>query len=173
MDGDEEVAAFREAMRDVKPLKAAARVVHTRTRPAAVARHSRAARRAVLDESLNGTLHEQPSGETEFSRAELPERTLRQLRRGRYSIGAEIDLHGMTRIEAQDALKQFVAECSALGLGCVRVIHGKGSRSGPEGPVLKHAVHEWLARFKDVVAFTSASPRHGGTGAVYVLLRRR
>jgi DNA-nicking Smr family endonuclease len=173
MDGDEEVAAFREAMRDVKPLKAATRVVRTRARPAAVARHSRAARRAVLDESLNGTLHEQPDGETEFSRPGLPEHALRQLRRGRYSIGAEIDLHGMTRVEARDALKQFIAECSALGLGCVRVIHGKGSRSGPEGPVLKHAVHEWLARFRDVVAFTSASQRHGGTGAVYVLLRRR
>lgn len=173
MDGDEEVAAFREAMRDVKPLKAAKRVARMRARPAAVARHSRAARRAVLEESLSGTIHEQPTGETEFSRPGLPEHALRKLRRGRYSIGAEIDLHGMTRVDAHDALKQFIAECSALGIGCVRVIHGKGSRSGPEGPVLKHAVHEWLARFKAVLAFTSASPRHGGTGAVYVLLRRR
>ncbi|HEU4618034.1 MAG TPA: Smr/MutS family protein [Gammaproteobacteria bacterium] len=173
MDGEEEVAAFREAMRDVKPLKAANRVTGSRARPAPVARHSRAARRAVLDESLNGILHEQPGGETEFARPGLPQHALRKLRRGGYSIGAEVDLHGMTRLEARDALKEFIAECTALGLGCVRVIHGKGSRSGPDGPVLKHAVHEWLARFKDVLAFTSATTRHGGTGAVYVLLRRR
>jgi DNA-nicking Smr family endonuclease len=171
--GEEELAAFREAMRDVKPLKAPERVVYAGPRPSAVARNSRAARLAVLNESLNGTLHEQPDGETEFSRPGMSEHTLRQLRRGRYSIGAEIDLHGMTRLEARDALKEFIAQCAERGLGCVRVIHGKGSRSGPEGPVLKYAVHEWLVRWQEVLAFTSARPRHGGTGAVYVLLRRR
>lgn len=168
----DEKSAFREAMRDVKPLKTQDRVAQERARPAAVARHSRAARLAVLDESLNGTLREAPDGETEFCRAGIGEQTLRRLRAGRYSIAAEIDLHGMTRGEAREALKTFVAESAQHGLGCVRVVHGKGSRSGPDGPVLKHAVHEWLARFKDVLAFASARPRHGGTGAVYVLLRR-
>ncbi len=171
--GKEERAEFREAMRDVKPLKATERVTSERARPAAVARHSRAARLAVLNESLNGTLHEQPDGETEFARPGIGEQTLRRLRAGRYSIEAEIDLHGMTRSEAREALKDFVAESARLGLGCVRVIHGKGSRSGPEGPVLKYAVHEWLARWNAVLAFASARARHGGTGAVYVLLARK
>jgi DNA-nicking Smr family endonuclease len=148
-------------------------VALARVRPPAVARHSRAARLAVLDESLNGTLHALPGGELTFTRPGIGERTLRRLRAGRYSIAAEIDLHGMTRAEAHEALKEFLAESARLGLGCVRVIHGKGSRSGPEGPVLKHAVHEWLARWRDVLAFSSAHARHGGTGAVYVLLRRR
>ncbi|HEX5420111.1 MAG TPA: hypothetical protein VFY39_08935, partial [Gammaproteobacteria bacterium] len=80
-----ERSAFREAMRDVKPLKAPARVARASAPPAAVARHSRAARRAVLEESLNGALHELPNGETELARPGIGEQTLRRLRGGPFS----------------------------------------------------------------------------------------
>jgi DNA-nicking Smr family endonuclease len=171
--GKDEQSAFRREMRDVTPLKPRDRVAPRSSKPTAKARHSRAARLAVLDDSLHGELIEQSSGDIQFCRPGVPGHALRQLRSGCFSVGAEIDLHGLTRLEAQQALKDFLSECAALGLGCVRVIHGKGSRSGPAGPVLKHAVHGWLTRWDDVLAFTSALTRHGGTGAVYVLLRRR
>ena len=171
--GNEELTAFRQAMAGVKPLKRQNRVVAERRRPPARASHSRAARLAVLNESLNGELIEQPTGEIEFRRPGVATRVLKELGRGRFSVAAEVDLHGMTRAEAYEALKEVIVEARAAGMACLRVIHGKGSGSGPAGPVLKHAVCEWLARWDDVLAFTSAARRHGGTGAVYVLLRRR
>ncbi|MBN1239128.1 MAG: Smr/MutS family protein [Gammaproteobacteria bacterium] len=171
--GNDELIAFRRAMADVKPLERQNRVVAQRRRPPPRARHARAARLAVLNESLNGELIEQPSGEIEFRRPGVSAQTLKELGRGRFSVAAEIDLHGMTRVEAHEALKATVVAARLRGLACLRVIHGKGSGSGPGGPVLKHAVCEWLARWDDVLAFTSATRRHGGTGAVYVLLRRR
>jgi DNA-nicking Smr family endonuclease len=170
--GNDERSAFRRAMAGVKPLKRQNRVAAEPRRPSPRAHRARAARIAVLNESLNGELIEQPSGEIEFRRPGVTAHTLRQLGRGRYAVAAEIDLHGMTRVEAKEALKEMILCSTRRNLSCVRVIHGKGSGSGPGGPVLKHAVCEWLARWGDVVAFSSAEPRHGGTGAVYVLLRR-
>ena len=83
---------------------------------------------------------------------------------------AEIDLHGLGRHAAHEALREFLADAFARGQRCVRVIHGKGRGSGPRGPVLKHVVNHWLRRMDAVAAFASARPVDGGTGAVYVLL---
>lgn len=165
--------AFAEAVRGVKPLEHEARITRKRPKPAAVARHSRAARERTLEASLEAASVEFAGDEVAFRRASMDDRTFERLRQGRFSIEAEIDLHGMRRHEAGPALKAFVVEAAARGLGCVRVVHGKGSRSGPDGPVLKAHVAEWLARWEQVLAVTSARPKHGGTGAVYVLLKRR
>jgi DNA-nicking Smr family endonuclease len=162
--------AFEEATRGVKPLKRDDRVPSHRPRPQARAIQSRAEREAILEETLNGTYD--PS-DAAFRRPEVSARMLRKLRRGDFSIADEIDLHGLRRDEAKAALKAFLADSVASGHGCVRVIHGKGTRSGPDGPVLKSSVPDWLARCNDVLAFVSASRRHGGSGAVCVLLRRR
>jgi DNA-nicking Smr family endonuclease len=72
---------------------------------------------------------------------------------------------------ARDRLADFIARSRDSGRRCVRIIHGKGSRSGTRGPVLKTAVNLWLRRHMDVMAFISARAIDGGTGAVYVLLR--
>lgn len=78
----------------------------------------------------------------------------------------------MTSAQARVELRAFLAESVAGGIRCVRVVHGKGIRSGQRGPVLKASVNGWLRRWDDVLAFVSAPPRDGGTGAVYVLLRQ-
>lgn len=171
MTDDEKV--FAEAMRDVKPLRARDTVALERPPRKAEARLSRAASRQVLTESLEGAIDDVSGEEVAFRRPGVSERTLRALRRGRYSIEDEIDLHGLNRAEAHAALREFIAEAAARRLGCVRIVHGKGSRSGPEGPVLKGAVQRWLAQWDAVLAVCSANQRHGGTGAVYVLLRGR
>jgi DNA-nicking Smr family endonuclease len=173
--GNDERSTFREAMLGVTPLRRQNRVPSSRPQPAAKARFRRAALMSVLEDSLRGEgeLLEQAGGEVEFRRNGIGGETLRRLRRGRFAVTDEIDLHGLTRAEAEEALKTFIAACLAHGHGCVRVVHGKGSGSGPGGPVLKYAVQEWLARCGDVLAFASADRRHGGSGAVYVLLRRR
>jgi DNA-nicking Smr family endonuclease len=106
-----------------------------------------------------------------FRRPGVREQTLRQLRRGRYPVEDELDLHGLSQSAARDHLAEFIAAGRNAGLRCVRVVHGKGYRSGARGPVLKIAVNTWLRRHTDVLAFTSARAIDGGTGAVYVLLR--
>ena len=106
-----------------------------------------------------------------FRRPNVREEVLRKLKRGQFAVEAEIDLHGMGRHVAHVALRQFLNDYVLRGMHCVRVIHGKGLRSGPGGPVLKHVVNHWLRRFENVVAFASARPVDGGTGAVYVLLK--
>ena len=94
----------------------------------------------------------------------------RRLRRGEYRVEREIDLHGLTVAEAKQALRGFLIEALERGVRCVRIVHGKGLRSGHRGPVLKATVSAVLRRSGAVLAYVSARPADGGTGAVYVLL---
>jgi DNA-nicking Smr family endonuclease len=95
---------------------------------------------------------------------------LRKLRRGQYRVQAELDLHGLTVPEAKEELRAFLADALEHHIRCVRVIHGKGLRSGHRGPVLKGVVSNVLRRVGPVLAYVSARHVDGGTGAVYVLL---
>lgn len=181
----DEAQLFRSAMRDVRPLKPSMRAPAERRRRIARAAFARAERAAVLRESLQsapsiagdaaaGTdLYElQPGDELLFRRDGVPETILRRLRRGLYRIDAEIDLHGCTVAQAQGRLGSFLREARVQRLHCVRVIHGKGLRSGNRGPVLKNSVNAYLRRTDAVLAFVSARPVSGGTGATLVLLSR-
>ena len=107
-----------------------------------------------------------------FVRPGLQQKHVRRLRRGQIPIEAEADLHGMRTREAEKVLVSFLRECRDQGLRCVRVIHGKGRGSRGGQAVLKWEVDRWLRRDQGVMAFSSAQPRDGGTGAVYVLLKR-
>jgi DNA-nicking Smr family endonuclease len=97
---------------------------------------------------------------------------MRRLARGGFSIQSEIDLHGLTSSEAKAELRQFLADSVMRGHTCVRIVHGKGRGSGAAGPVLKRMVDQWLRRWDAVLAFVTARPADGGSGAIYVLLRR-
>jgi len=169
---DDDQRAFEEAMNGVRPLVPRERVPAPPA-PPAVAQFSRADAEQVLLESLMPPADPallDTGEELSFRRPWIREDVLRRLRRGQFAVAAETDLHGLGRHAAHEALRSFIAESVARGLGCVRVIHGKGRGSGPRGPVLKHVVNHWLRRMEDVVAFASARPVDGGTGAVYVLL---
>lgn len=165
---------FRQAMRDVKRLRAPERV-NEAPKPPPAARFRRADEQAVLQESmmapedlaaLLGT-----GEEIGFRRPHVPEAVLLKLRRGQYAVDAEIDLHGLNASQAKHALRDFIVEAAGRHWRCVRVIHGKGRRSGPRGPVLKAIVFHWLQRSNHVLAFGSARAVDGGSGALYVLLR--
>jgi DNA-nicking Smr family endonuclease len=168
----EEAQVFRAAVRDVTPLRTPADPP-----PGTAPPPPRARRRApsVEPESLGRVVaaEDAPSAADplSFRRSGVRDQTLRQLRRGRYPVEDELDLHGLSQSAARDHLAEFIAESSLMGLRCVRIVHGKGYRSGARGPVLKIAVNTWLKRHTDVLAFTSARVIDGGTGAVYVLLR--
>jgi DNA-nicking Smr family endonuclease len=106
-----------------------------------------------------------------FQRAGVRIQSMRRLRRGLYPVEGELDLHGFNQAEARQRLTDFLARSRDGGCRCVRIVHGKGYRSGARGPVLKTAVNLWLRRHMDVMAFVSARAIDGGSGAVYVLLR--
>ena len=174
-DDDEDAALFRQAVSGTRPLAGDFAEPH-RLRPAPQARFRRADETSVLQESLAVPIDELEAGAGErlqFRRPEIGQRTLRRLARGSYSVQAEIDLHGMTATEAESALQAFISSCLQNDYRCVRVVHGKGRGSGHGGPVLKVKVNRWLRRWRDVLAFVSTRQVDGGTGAVYVLLRRR
>jgi DNA-nicking Smr family endonuclease len=172
--GDDEGELFRKAMRGVRPLRPPARVPAPRRRPAPRARFTRADREAVLRESIGPPDPDiMPGDSLEYRREGVPATLLRRLRRGELRIEAEIDLHGLSEAQGSAALRAFLAEAVQRDQHCLRVVHGKGLRSGGRGPVLKHAAHRLLRRLDVVLAFTSAGLRGGGTGATLVLLEPR
>jgi DNA-nicking Smr family endonuclease len=171
---DEDAELFRAAVRDVKPLGSKPRAPTRKAVPGR-ARFARADRKAVLLESLEGPIDDQSVGggdELVFRRAGVQPIVVRNLRRGLYRVEAEFDLHGLNVVQAKAALAQFLANAADNDIRCVRIVHGKGLRSGHRGPVLKNVVSNVLRRIVTVVAFVSARQVDGGTGALYVLLSR-
>ena len=94
------------------------------------------------------------------------------MRRGQVSIGASIDLHGMTRQQALSELQDFIRECRSRSITTVHVVHGRGFQSSKGKPVLKPTVALWLQQMSEVLAYTPCLPRDGGDGAMYVLLKK-
>lgn len=165
---------FRRLMGDARPLKSDTAPPHHRhVKPRA--KFARRDRSEVPRDSLEFDARDADCGDGEnlrFQHPSVSRTTMRKLARGAFSIQAEIDLHGLTGSEAGPELQRFIGECVDQNLSCVRVVHGKGYRSGPSGPVLKPLVNGWLRRLQPVLAFVTARPADGGSGAVYVLLRR-
>lgn len=173
---DAEAAMFLEAMGEVVQKKADKKHAQTeavKADPVKVAQEE--------SESL-AQLAELVSGDGPFevteSEGKVPgfdPQVMRRLRTGGFRIQATLDLHGLTRDKAQSALEPFILDARRAGHRCVLVITGKGLNSEDQTPVLKTAVVQWLARgrlSKAVLAFCPAQPADGGTGALYVLLRR-
>jgi DNA-nicking Smr family endonuclease len=165
---------FRQAVGDVKRIEDD----HTESGPLPpppIPQQHRLDEQAVLQDLLSD--HYDPDAldlgdEVTFIRAGLQRNVLRKLRRGQYSIGGELDLHGMTLPKARQALIVFLQEAGRTQKQCVRIIHGKGLRSSNQGPVLKPMVAKWLTQREEVLAFCTARPVDGGSGAVYVLLKK-
>jgi DNA-nicking Smr family endonuclease len=172
VEDGEDARLFREAVRDVKPLGREGRAA-ARPKPPPAARFTRADRLAVLEESLTQDAADPALAggeELVFHRPGVPPAVLRKLRRGAYRLEGELDLHGLTALEARAALSAFLAQALTCRWRCVRIVHGKGLRSGARGPVLKAMVGRVLRRLGPVLAYVSARQVDGGTGAVYVLL---
>ncbi len=99
----------------------------------------------------------------------IDNRMMRQLKSGGIRVDAEFDLHGMQAMSAERHLKQFLADVYKERLHCIRIIHGKGTRS-EAGPVLQNVVDRVLRQQGRVLAYCSAPQNQGGTGAVLALL---
>lgn len=171
---DDERDLFRDSMSDVE-VNNDNRAKPYQPRPAPTPRQTEQDERDVVDSMLSDypPLDEMETGEELlFVRPGLQRSVLRRLRRGDYIVEGELDLHGLTADVARNDLSAFLRLARTAGKRCVRIIHGKGLRSPGKRSVLKTHTDRWLRQKDEVLAFCSARPADGGTGAVYVLLKR-
>lgn len=166
---------FQRAAGKVQPLAQHGRVHHVPEPPAPIPAQRQLDDQRVLQESISdefdaATLLEVDDAMS-FRRPGIGIDVARKLRRGYWSIQSEIDLHGLRRDDAREALAEFLREAVRQGLRCVRVVHGKGLGSPGKTPVLKGKVHSWLVQKNEVLAFVQARGDEGGAGAVVVLLK--
>lgn len=166
---------FRHAVRGTQPLDQRNRVELEKPPPPPSPLKREADEDAALRESLEAPLtfedHLDMGDEAAFLRPGLPRRVLTDLRRGRWVLQGELDLHGLTRDEAREALARFLSASLLQGRRCVRVIHGKGLGSPGRFGILKHLSRAWLSQREEILAFCQAGPHAGGSGALLVLLR--
>lgn len=169
---------FERAMADVTPLVRArhARRAGPAEAPQPIPRQRQRDEQAALQESLSdafdpGTLLCVDEA-LSFRRHGIGPDVPLKLRRGVWAVQAELDLHGLTREHAREALAAFLARAQGAGRRCVRIVHGKGRGSPGRVPVLKTQVPGWLMQKKQVLAFVQATAPEGGAGALLVLLAR-
>ena len=165
---EEEKELFRSAMRGAKPY------VYNKITPARSPDKKQPVREKEEPNPLKlfeDDRTEEVSGDQliEFHRGGLQHKVLRKLRQGQYNVEAILDLHRMTVNEAREAVNQFLLRCIEKQTRHVLIIHGKGH--GRENPILKNRLNQWLRQIEFVLAFCSATPQQGSSGAVYVLLK--
>jgi DNA-nicking Smr family endonuclease len=168
---------FRYAVRGTRPIDPRNRAELPPPAPSPEPLKRSADEQDALRESLAAplTLEDrlEMGDEAVFLRPGLPRRVLLDLRRGRWVLQAELDLHGFNREEARAALGAFLAASLQRGDRCVRVIHGKGLGSPGKLSILKQLSRGWLAQREEILAFCQAGPHAGGSGALLVLLKGR
>jgi DNA-nicking Smr family endonuclease len=169
--------AFAHAVGPVKPILATPKAARTAPLPQPEPRQRVLDEEAALREALSDEVDIETLLLTDdglsFRRPDIGPDVLNKLRRGTWAIQGQIDLHGLRRDEAREALAGFIRQSHQQGRRCVRVVHGKGHGSPGKAPVLKAKVQRWLAQRREVIAFAQAPGPQGGAGALVVLLGSR
>lgn len=170
-----EANIFRASIGVVAPLKISEKHQPSPARPEPIPFQHLADERAALQESLSDEFDADSLLETDenlsYTRPGIGLDVAQKLRKGHWVIQAELDLHGLRRDQARDALGEFLRKCARTQSRCVRVIHGKGLGSVNKEPVLKNKVRNWLIQKDEVLAFSQATAADGGAGALIVLLK--
>ncbi|MEO8279709.1 MAG: Smr/MutS family protein [Ideonella sp.] len=165
---------FSRSVGIVQPLRRLPTAPLPREPAQAIPRQRELDEAAVLHEAISDEFDVETLLETDdtlsYRRSDIGVAVLRKLRRGVWTIQAELDLHGLRRDEAREALAAFMRRAVRERLRCVRVVHGKGNGSPGREPVLKAKVKSWLVQRQEVIAFVQARPTDGGHGALVVLL---
>ena len=174
---EEELQSFRDEVANVRPLTSEERIEVLKDKPSPNPRNRQD--NIESDQSTNVNMMSDPVDLRDaavddvlfFARSGIQQKLQKKLKRGELPIEYELDLHGYNVIEAKTAIYEFFDECKKQHIRYVHIIHGKGYRSEQKIPVLKTHVAYWLPQHSDVLAFSSAQARDGGTGAIYVILK--
>ncbi|MCW5632383.1 MAG: Smr/MutS family protein [Rubrivivax sp.] len=171
---ERERRAFADAVGPVRPLRERGHRTPDPPQATPEPRQRQLDEQAALREAWSDTVDVESLLLTDdglgFRRAGVPPDVLAKLRRGHWAIQGGLDLHGLRRDEAREALASFIGGARRKGWRCLRVVHGKGLGSPGRAPVLKAKVQRWLAQSDAVIAFAQASAPQGGAGALIVLL---
>ncbi|QTG89067.1 DNA endonuclease SmrA [Vibrio furnissii] len=167
---------FQQMMGDVKPLKndTAELKKHHTVSDAQLAKREAAVSLSDGDPDFLSIDHApmiKPDDLIEFKRDGVQDGVYRKLRLGKYPIQARLDLHRKTLKEGRDEVVSFLKQCMRLDIRTVVIVHGRGERSTPPA-LMKSFVAHWLSQIQDVQCAHSAQRFHGGSGAVYVLLKK-
>ena len=166
---------FVRAAGAVKPLREQQRVLLAPEQPPPIPFQQQLDEQRVLQEAISDEFDASTLLDVDdalsFRRPGIGMDVTRKLRKGHWSIQRELDLHGLRREDAREALAAFVREAHKQGIRCVRVVHGKGLGSPGKMPVLKSKVQSWLIQKNEVLAFVQARGDEGGAGALVVLLK--
>ena len=173
---------FAEAMSGVTPLAGQnmriAKVPDAEIKPAHPANSTDLEVLAHLSDLISGIAEMDITFSDEYIEGSVPGfdwKLMQKLKNGLFPVQDHVDLHGCTREEAEGRVSDFLLRSYRLGLRCVLVVHGRGLNSEDHIPVLKERLPVWLNRGtvkKIILAFSTARPYDGGTGAIYILLRR-
>ncbi len=174
-DKDDDFSLFQQEMSGVKKIEPKNIKETNKPKPKPIPKSRQIDDREVMNQLDHDPFaHEfiETGDEIFYFRPGLQQRTIKKLKRGQFSIERELDLHGMTAEQAKNAVNIFFNDCSLHDNRCVLIIHGKGFRTEEREPILKSMLNGWLRHRSDVLAFCSARIEDGGTGAIYVLLRK-
>lgn len=183
---EEDITLFRSHMQGVQPLVQAELVATSTPQPAATDLQTSSkyvpdstAKSAFTRPYLTQELYQTTDSDAylSFCRPNFDKKCFKQLQHGKLSILRSLDLHGMQRGEASEAVTNFIQDLVTSRrfvqpLRCARIVHGKGGKMG-EAPIMKSFINIWLPEFNDLMAFCSALPRDGGTGAVSILIKTK
>ena len=172
---------FLQALSDVNPLPGNKRKITRQPdpdiKPAHRAGDDELEALAHLSDLVSGNAEMDITFTDEYiegSVAGFSRKLMKQLKKGMFPTQDYVDLHGLTKQEAEKEVKNFLMQSYRLGFRCVLIVHGRGLNSEDHIPVLKKRLPIWLNRSptrKIVLAFSTARPYDAGAGAAYVLLR--
>ena len=175
---DDDFSLFQSAVRGVKPLSHdQADVGKPRANRAQIATRRANATISNGETRIDGlsdqfVIDVSAEDELYWVRDGVQEVQMRKLKAGQIGFEGSLDLHGLSVEKAREQLWDFIAEAIKYEIRCVRVTHGKAARLDGKRPLIKSHVNTWLRQHPQVLGFTSCVPRHGGAGAVYVMLKR-
>ena len=167
---DDDNDLFSKAMQGVKTLSSDR--ANLKAKPSTIKKRNEVVENKIAD-TLSDEFITECDDFLEFMRPGIQKSYLKQIRNGKIEIEDHLDLHGYRRDNARKTLLNFLEHAQQKSLKLVRIVHGKGYHSDESQPVLKAMLNKWLQSIPEVLAFVSAIPRDGGTGAVYVLLKIR
>ncbi|MEE1674871.1 DNA endonuclease SmrA [Agarivorans aestuarii] len=172
----DEFDLFQQEVAGIKPLKQDAVVSagDSLNEAAKQARQQAAAEHMATSQdylSLENVTLLHPDDVVSFKKSGLQQGVFKKLRLGKYEIQAKLDLHKFRLEKARSEIISFIKQCQQLNIRSALIIPGKGHNSDPPA-LLKSYVSQWLPQIEAVLAIHSAQTMHGGTGAIYVLLKK-